>query len=63
MIFLFRDNAEGNDEWLKINSESKEEAILKALKNMLLKKTIEVDTICTNLDLELVNVEELKDYE
>lgn len=62
MIFLFRDNS-GESEWLKINSESKEEAILKALKNMLLKKTIDVDTICTNLDLELLNPNDLREYE
>ena len=63
MIFLFRDNSGGSDEWLKINSESKEEAILKALKNMLLKETIDVDTICTNLDLELLNPNDLREYE
>jgi hypothetical protein len=63
MIFLFRDNMGEETEWLKINSENKEEALLKALKNMLSEAVIDVDSICANLDLELIDPTDLKEYE
>lgn len=63
MIFLFRDNMGEETEWLKINSENKEEALLKALKNMLSEAVIDVDSICANLDLELIDPNDLKEYE
>ena len=60
MIFVFK---EDNPIWKKIEANSEKEALLKILSIWLDKEIITVEEICENLDLELINVEELEDYE
>lgn len=62
MIFLFEDLS-GSNGYYKITANSEEEALLKALKTMLDNEEVTVKEICDNLDLNLINVENLQEYE
>lgn len=60
MIFVFK---EDDPIWKKIEANSEKEALLKVLSIWLDKEIVTVEEICGSLDLELINVEELEDYE
>lgn len=60
MIFVFK---EDDPIWKKIEANSEKEALLKILNTWLDKEIITVEEICGSLDLELINVGELEDYE
>lgn len=60
MIFVFK---EDDPIWKKIEANSEKEALLKILSIWLDKEIITVEEICGSLDLELINVGELEDYE
>jgi len=63
MIFLFEDLSKADNSYYKITANSKEEALLKALKTMLDNEDITTKEICDNLDLNLIDVEDLLEYE
>jgi hypothetical protein len=60
MIFVFK---EDDPIWKKIEANSEKEALLKILNTWLDKEIVTVEEICGSLDLELINVGELEDYE
>lgn len=62
MIYVFEDLS-STEERFKITANSEEEAILIAIKGMLNRGDITVTEICTNLDISLVEVESLQEYE
>ncbi len=59
MTFLFKDQYSSMNDILKIEALSKEEALIIAIKYLLNDSTA-IDEICNSLDIEIKNIDDIK---